>query len=259
MSLLNLEVTRRRLRLGTADSTTGWYAKSWNTSTIEMLIIPRAARELAMAAGVAVRTDAMGLTCDGVLHGDEILTSAGVYYEVKGIRDHWVADSFMYREVDLTLLPTKNLSYSPASPTVNDARYNTKDYLETRITDSNMQDENGRNLRWIACYSNPDYPWLRVFTDKHMEIIFTIDSPDSTALMQGDQTPYGYEERVPIHIVTLDTEVNHLAEVELREITKEYSTGSQRALERRGQTVHNYGSTQVYDTEFLLNYRRGTT
>lgn len=259
MSLLDVEVTRRKLQLSaTRDSITGWYTKEWVTSTIEMLIMPRTSSFVSAVFGTYARTDFIGFTQDGVEIGDEI-QQGEYYYEVKDHRPQRIADSFSHREVDLTVLPLHELSYTSTAPTVNDARYNTKDYLETRITDANMLAANGRPLRWIACYSNFDYPFERVFFDKHMEIIFTIDSPDSEPLMQGDLTPYGYEEHTPIHIVTLDTEINHLAETELRRITKDYSTGSQRALERRGTTVHNYGSTQVYDTEFLLNYRRGIT
>lgn len=259
MSLLDVEVTRRKLGLSAArDTVTGWYTKEFTPSTIEMLIMPRTSSFVSAVFGTYARTDFIGFTQDGVVIGDEVLLGSN-YYEVKSTRPQRIADSFSHREVDMTFLPLHELSYDPAAPSVNDARYNTKDYLETRITDSNMQTTGGRNLRWIACYSNPDYPLLRVFIDKRMEIIFTIDTPDSEPKMNYDQTPYGYKERVPIHIVTLDTEVNHLAETELRNVTESYPTGSQRGLERRGTTVHNYGSTQVFDTEFVLNYSRGTT
>lgn len=257
MSLLDVEVTRHKLALSAArDAVTGWYAKEYTDSTIEMLIMPRTSSFVSAVFGTYARTDFIGFTQDGVAIGDEI--EQDHYYEVKATRPQRIADSFSHREVDLTSLPLHDLSYSPAAPSVNDARYNTKDYLETRITDANMQTTGGRDLRWIACYSNPDYPILRVFIDKRIEIIFTIDSPDSEPKMNFDQTPYGYKERVPIHIVTLDTEVNHLAEAELRNVTESYPTGSQRGLERRGTTVHNFGSTQVFDTEFVLKYSRGT-
>lgn len=256
---LDVEVTRRKLQLSaTRDTITGWYTKEYTDSTIEMLIMPRSSSFVSAVFGTYARTDFIGFTQDGVEIGDEIAQGEH-YYEVKDHRPQRIADSFSHREVDLTLLPLHALSYSSAAPSVNDARYNTKDYLETRITSANMLAANSRPLRWIACYSNPDYPLERVFFDKHIEIIFTIDSPDSSPLMKGDLTPYGYEEHVPVHIVTLDTEVNHLAEAELRLVVETYPTGSQRGFERRGTTVHNYGSTQVYDTEFLLNYRRGTT
>lgn len=109
MSLLSLDVTRRKLTLGSPDSVTGWYSKSYTESTIEMMIIPRAASDIASAAGVYVRLDAVGLTCDGVDIGDEIKTASNVYYEVKATKEHWVADSFMYRECDLVQLPLHEL------------------------------------------------------------------------------------------------------------------------------------------------------
>lgn len=102
---LSFNVTRRKLTLGSRDDTTGWYAKGFSESTIEMIVIPRAAANLAVQAGVYVRLDAVGLSCDGVEIGDEIKTDAGVYYEVKTVKEHWFADSFMYRECDLVELP----------------------------------------------------------------------------------------------------------------------------------------------------------
>jgi len=114
-------------------------------------------------------------------------------------------------------------------------------------------------MNWIACYSGADYPLVRVFDTKGIAIIFAIDSPDSEPLMQGDLTPRGYDENMPIHVLTLDTEVNHLAEAELRRVLENYPTGSQRGMGRRDTVVHNYGSLQVYDTTVILNYRRGVT
>lgn len=104
---LNLQVTHRKLSLGSRDSVTGWYAKSFTEQArnIEMLIIPRSSASLARLAGTYVRLDALGLTCDGVKEGDEIKTDANVYYEVKATREYFISNSFSHREVDLVQLP----------------------------------------------------------------------------------------------------------------------------------------------------------
>lgn len=104
---LNLQVTLRKLSLGSRDSVTGWYEKEYTEQArnIEMLIIPRSNTSLARRAGTYVRLDAVGLTCDGVAEGDEIKTDASVYYEVKAIREHFISNSFSRREVDLVQLP----------------------------------------------------------------------------------------------------------------------------------------------------------
>jgi len=218
-----------------------------------MLIVSRGTSQYLQAAGSYARLDAVGITADEIRIGDEV-EQEGTYYQVENIEDHKIANSFSHRDCHLTKLPVHNLSYSPTAPTVNDARYNTKDYLETRIVDANLQ-----NYNWIACYSNADYPLVRVFDTKGIVIIFTIDSPKSKPLMQGDLTPHGYDEKMDIHVVTLDTEINHLAEQELRDVLKDYPTGSQRGMESRDTIVHNYGSLQVFDTVVTFNYRRGIT
>jgi len=99
------DVTRRRLKLGAQDSVTGWYKPSYSTSTVEMVIIPRASTQTATAAGTYVRTDCLGLSAAGLEEGDELLTGHGVYYEVKATRDVYIGDSFHHRESDLTILP----------------------------------------------------------------------------------------------------------------------------------------------------------
>jgi len=108
---LHLQVTYRKLSLGAPDSVTGWYQKTFTEQSrnIEILIIPKGATHLAVAAGTYVRLDAVGLTCDGVEEGDEIKTDNDVCYEVKAIREHFIANSFSHREVDLVQLPLHEL------------------------------------------------------------------------------------------------------------------------------------------------------
>ena len=48
---VSFDVTRRELQLGAADTVTGWYAKAFAETTIEMAVIPRAMRSIALAAG----------------------------------------------------------------------------------------------------------------------------------------------------------------------------------------------------------------
>ena len=91
--------------LGTRDSVTGWYAKGYAESTIDMVIVPRGANSLSLKTGVYARLDAVGLTQDVVLVGDEVETIPHVFYEVKTIRENWIGDSFEFRACDLTELP----------------------------------------------------------------------------------------------------------------------------------------------------------
>lgn len=152
---------------------------------------------------------------------------------------------------------------------VEDARYRTKVYLTHAtkgINPSNLTKDDASTLaKYIVAYGNPDYPITRVFKDKRIDVIFSLGEPDSEPMLNFDQTPYGYEEHVPITTFCIDktgitgTKLKWKAEAELRRITETYPTGSQRALERRGDNDQRLGSTILYSTQFILNYRRDTT
>lgn len=101
---LSADVTRRKLVLGSRDSTTGWYNKSYTEETIEMVILSRGSQCLALVPGVYVREDKVGLTADPVVAGDQI-KSESVYYEVKTVKMHYFLDSFMFYECQLAELP----------------------------------------------------------------------------------------------------------------------------------------------------------
>jgi len=258
-TLGNTDVTRKRLTLGSRDSTTGWYTKQYEDIDIEAVIIPRAATSIALQAGLYVRLDALAITVDPLAEGDKLKTGTGQYYEVETVKEHYLGDSFWFRECDLTLLPFEDLtggSYTESS--VQDTRYRTKVYLETYLSSSALPN-------YIVAYGNPDYPITRVFKEKGIDVIFSISEPNSTPLMGHDQTPYGYEEHVPITIFCIDksnitgTKLKWQAETELRRILETYPLGSLRSLERRRDNDIRIGSTILYSTEFILNYRRSTS
>ena len=248
---LSAEVTRHALQLDAQDSVTGWFDVTWNESTIDMIPQGRGATALTLAAGAFARRQITAFTADVVKVGDRIENAAGKFFEIKTVEEEWDLNSFLYRKCVLTELPFAGLSYPTTTPDTADARYNTKDYWEEYINTTTLQ-----NYNWIVCYSSPPYPIIRVFRDKYYDINFTVGQPNSTPLIQGDQTIYGYEEHVPTGIWTLDTKLNHLAETELRRIAKDYSEGSHRTIDRRTSRVVDLGSTQLFHTEFILNYRR---
>ena len=144
-----------------------------------------------------------------------------------------------------------------------DARYRTKVYLETYLDGSNLTaDDGSTQVKYIVMYANPDYPLERVFIDRYVDLIYAIDQPDSKPLLGHDQTPYGYEEHVPITIWTIDkigisgVKLFWKAEAELRRITENFPFGSLRTLDRRRPNTIDLGSTKLYSAEFILNYRR---
>jgi hypothetical protein len=252
---LDLTVTHRKLSLDSPpDAVTGWYPKSYTESTIDMYIQDRGASVNYLPAGWYPRLDAGGMTVDPVWEGDEIETLSGKFYEIKTIKEVNIADSFLWRLCDMIHLPLHGLTYPTTAPSVADARYNTKDYWETYIDDDELQ-----GFSWIVCYESHDFPFIRVFKDKNIAIIFAISQPTTTPDIDSDLTTIGYNESVPTHILTLDTELESLAEQELRRIIREHPLGSIRTLDQKTSTIHNLGSTQIFDTTFTLNYWRDTS
>lgn len=101
----SFDVTRRALLLGTRDSETGWRAKSYSETTIKMIVIPRGATKMMMAAGTYVKGHGKGLTDTAVSPGDEIKIGS-LYYEVETRDEVYSAPGTVeYYECDLTKLP----------------------------------------------------------------------------------------------------------------------------------------------------------
>ena len=250
-------LTRRKLQLDSPpNSVTGWYGKSYEAMDAEGIIVPKAGSSHSMVAGVYPRLDARLFSPDPWVEGDEAIDEdSNKYYEVKMVEPYKVGGGgFSHYECDLTLLRLHDLSYSSTTPTVNDARYNTKDYWDTYIDMANLN-----NHPFLVCYAWPDYPLEQVFRGKNRHIIYAVDTPHAEPLMQADQTPWGYDETVPTHVVTLDTELNHLAVAELRLITEEHPEGSQRSITVQDTIIHDYGSTRMFDTWVDMRYRRNLT
>ncbi len=98
------DATRRKLVLGTEDSTTGWYSKDWEENSIEGILILRNDKRVALAAGTYVGLDGVFLTADVLEPGDEVQVG-DEFYEVKTAKPKSLADSFVYRVCDVTHLP----------------------------------------------------------------------------------------------------------------------------------------------------------
>jgi len=149
-----------------------------------------------------------------------------------------------------------------------DARYRTKVYLDTYLDSSNItHDDDSTAATILVAFGFPDYPLIRVFDpdEKDVDVVFSIEEPNSTPLMGHDQTPYGYEEHVPITICCVDkpgvtgTKIKWKAEAELRRVLETYPLGSMRILEKRSDTTQRIGGTTVYMTTWVLTYKRSTT
>jgi hypothetical protein len=255
---LTLNVTKRALTLGSADAITGWYAKSFTESTIEMILVQKGSTSSFLPPGTYVRTDALGLTADTVEEGDEILANSK-YYEVKTVRPHYLGDSFYYRECDLTLLPLENLTGATyTESTVEDARYRNKVYLETWLSSTALPN-------YIVAYGEPDYPMVRVFHEKGVDLVYSLGEHTSDTVIDSDHYPFGYKEHVPITTLCINkiniagTKLMHQAETELRRVAETYPLGSLRALGARRPQTKRLGSLTLYSAEYMMEYQRDKT
>lgn len=148
---------------------------------------------------------------------------------------------------------------------VEDAISLTKQYLDAYLRAASITDDNGDEIKFHVQYADPDYPLTRVFKDKNIGVLFCIGKPESRALMNADQIPWGYDEQVPITTWTVDktdltaAKVLWKAEAELRYVCESYPTGSQRKLDRMTENTQRIGSTILYSVQYMLSYRRDTT
>ncbi len=141
-----------------------------------------------------------------------------------------------------------------------DARQRTKTWLDEHINSNYITEDDGvTKAKFITAFADPDYPLIRVFYDKYVDVVFTVGTPNSEALPVG----VGYIEHVPIKIWTVDklgsitgTKLRWTVEKELRRVTEEYPTGSLRTLDRVRDNEQRLGSTVLYSVEFILEHKR---
>jgi len=267
------EVTRRAITLGTRDAVTGWRTITRTESTIDMIIVPKGQSFRMGNVGIFAYMDAAGLTADPVFTCDQILTQSGEYFMAQIAKPVYVLDSFQYREVQMTCLPLYQAEPSATaswktSPL--DARSRTKVWIDTYILDANvLKDDAATQASWACIFDTPPYPVEQEFraTADPVQGLYVVNQPIMKPLMDATlQAPYGYEETVPITIVTIDStgcsghQLNWRMEAELRRIAETYAvpdtTGSQRGIERRSSKVESFGGYPVYMTDVELKYRR---
>jgi len=202
----------------------------------------------------------------GTFSPDTVGTTGDVYLDADDVGDFTLAASGY---VFVGALPvgtyTAVAAYPPTIP--EDARYRTKLYLDTYLDNSKLtKDDNATEVVFAVMYTYPNYPLIREFfaEESPVDLLFLIGKPTSEALMQADQTPRGYHERVPIAISTIDKtgitaeKLIWKGEAELRSVCETYPTGSQRKLTATTERTQRLGSTIIVQTEYMLDYVRDT-
>ena len=153
----------------------------------------------------------------------------------------------------------------PEEVFVYDPRERTKLFLDTYLEPDEILKVNGVPAVWAVLWAVPDYPLSREFraaTDA-VDLLFVISKPDSKALLDSDQTPYGYDEEVTIETYCIDktdvvgTKLKWQAEKQLRKALQDHPFGSHRSLSRSENNDQWIGGVYVYGDRFVLSYMRG--
>jgi hypothetical protein len=266
---LDFSVTRRELQLGAAGTVTGWSAKAYAETTIEMAVIPRAMRSIALSAGFYPHYEVSGFHLDPVTEGDEIKDSFGNYYEVELVAPNNFGDSLVYYESNLTKLPIHYdmpTTYGTGA-TVEDPRHRTKDYLDTYFASLPivLLKNDGTAATHAVSWANPPYPIKTVFVTKGIDLVYSIGKGTSTPLIGGDKYAYGYNEKVAITVQAIDKtgisgdNLMWQGEHELRRVVETYPQRSLRNLETMNSKTQSLGSTTLYSVECVMEYQRNLT
>jgi len=263
-------VTRRELQLGAADPVTGWFAKNFAETTIEMAIFPRAMRSIALAAGLYPHYEVSGFHLDPVTEGDEVKDSFGNHYTVELIQPIPIGDSLGYYESNLTRLPIHYdmpTTYG-TSATVEDPRHRTKDYLDTYFTSLPivlLENDGVTPATHTVCWANPPYPIKTVFMTKGIDLVYSIDRQTSIPELGHDKYPTHYKEKVPIYVQAIDKtgisghNLMWQGERQLRRVTEAYPLGSLRNIETVEFAPQVLGSTTLYSVKCVMDYTRNLT
>lgn len=267
--MVSLDLTRRALSLGTRDTVTGWCKKVWTETTIQGWIIEKSSQLQALKAGTWVRTDALLLTEDGIVEGDQVKTQGSVYYEVKAVRPMMNGDSLDHYECDLHReVVAYDVDYSTYAGTFlrDDARYRNKVYIQTYWVAANAEDDAGNALTVQCMYGHVPYPLtLELYNGSTNDVLILLGKAKTTPLIGHDHAAYGYSEQVPVTIaaidktgITADKAVTQ-CEIELRRIMETYPSGSVRTLDQTNESTEILGSNTLYQIDYLMNYTRDKT
>jgi len=225
---------------------------------------------------VTRRTEAVGITADAFVEGDQVKDSTDNYWDILSVQEYMQLDSFVCRGCNLS----KSFMYQDdfgsttwSKTRASDVRYRMKVWLDQSSPDDIIRasqitkDDDSTTADFAVIFNNPPYQIWREFRgDSNMEGLFVVDQPNSTALIGAlTKQPYGYEEHVPVHIVTVNSTgcsgsaLASKMEAELRYACENYAIGTDRVrnVERRGKRDIRVGGMALYDTEFVVSYRRG--
>jgi hypothetical protein len=257
----DLAVTRQDLVLDLQDTATGFFNVHYNSTPINMIIQPKStSTAYNLEAGRYTQYSLTGVTANTIREGDRVTDKYGNCNYVVAVEPFTVGNVFGYYTCQLEKIePYVVLGNSYTASAVDDSISRTKVWLDTYLTAANLPS-------YITTYSFPiNYPLIRVFYDKAIDVVFSFSKPVSTAIYQGDKTIYGYEENVPIVISAIDKgsvsgkTLLWQAETEIRRLCQTQAFGSLRLMNNNRDKTTRQGVFTLHSAEFTLTYRRTTT
>ena len=252
------------------DSPTGWRViEDWAETEVEMIIIPRGEAGFRTPVGYHGQITDLGMAADPVAEFNHIVWGSR-RYEVKYIKVIKDGDNFIRRDIALVELPL--FQEMPQTATwktgPDDARSKVKDYLDLRVTASNLTKNDGSTqISYAVIFENPPYHLRHEYraSSSPVQGLYVVGSPATETLLGASTSPLGYEEHVPIHVATMDStgcggeQLRWKMNAELRNVVETYQIGSNTNLLRQRDQTINLGSDPLYDTTWDLSYRRSTT
>jgi len=256
---------------GSRDPVTGHRSLTWNTDTIlnPVNIIGRGMTGFHTPAGYTGKIDYVMQCADPVQEGEHVIWN-NMRFHIEYFKPEYQFDNFLYRDCALTYLPFYEESAAQASWPASqvDARQKVKEYLDARITVANLTKNDGVTLAsTVNMFELKLYPMRYEFraSSSPVQGIYAVSQPESTPMLGASASPRGYDENVPIHILTVDSKdcagelLQRKMENELRTVTETYEIGSRCNLTNRRDNSRSLGSMWLFDVTWNLKYQREPT
>ena len=269
---MSSNVTLRTLSLGAQDTTTGWYAKTYADTTIQMPIVPKGTFYIAGNTGHYTRYTFTGFTNDAISEGDQIVDAATRYFEIRTVQPWSWLDSLEFYECELAYRqfpydrPSTSGTWLLESALNLDPRYRQKKLLDDYLTAANMkEDDNATNATYITTMGKADYSLSKVFIGKSVDLIFCIESATMKPILGHDMIARHNEYDVAIGLYAIDkttitaTRLIRAAEHELQRIAETYPTGSIRSIGREEPNEQDLGECILWSKKVTMHYIIGVS
>lgn len=271
---INLNVTRYALSLGSRDAVTGWRNQTWTEETLDPFYTESKGvnSETTRLAGAYASQDAVGLSYDRCSLLDLIETYNGKLYQVIGVDQKDLADSYLWtvhqlKELPLWQTPPELATLFTNKVSPGDPRSRTKLFLDEFILPANFIDQYGLTVNVPVIFAEPPYPVeseFRAASNPVAGLILVGEPANAEPLWDyvGNK-PYSYKETIPITTAVMDgtyirgTAFKWRVEAELRRVFEENPTsGSFRNLTKRNDKTMLLGKEIMYQTEWQFDYIR---